>query len=67
MQRLPPWDQVRPALNALGSLLFANDEEVVTSVCNALSLVLPGIPEMIIDRRLVDLLKCVLPISSSCV
>jgi len=33
-------------MKPLAMLLFCNDEAVITAVCPALSLILPGIPEV---------------------
>lgn len=51
--------QVNGLLQPLASLLFANDEETITIICPALSIALPGIPEMVACRRLTELARLV--------
>lgn len=55
-QQLPPWPLVSPCLKPLGLLLWTNDEEILVNILPALSLILPGIPELAVCRRLVELL-----------
>jgi len=56
LSHLPPWEYISPILQPLASLLFANDEEILCTVCPALAIILPGVPEMLLCRRLVALL-----------
>jgi len=49
--------QIEPALHALATLLFVNNQEVLRHVLIALALVLPGLaPDLTVARRLVELL-----------
>lgn len=48
--------QIAPLLPHLGNFLFSNDEDVLANTLSALSLVLPGVPEPNVCRRLVQLL-----------
>lgn len=59
----PPFEQVRPALAALQGLVHANDEEVLTDACWALSYLSDGTNDKIqavietgVSKRLVELL-----------
>ncbi|XP_019174864.1 PREDICTED: importin subunit alpha-2-like [Ipomoea nil] len=59
----PPFEQVRPALSALQCLVHANDEEVLTDACWALSYLSDGTNDKIqavveagVCKRLVELL-----------
>ena len=59
----PPFDLVKPALPTLASLIYSNDEEVLTDACWALSYLSDGTNEKIqavidagVCRRLVELL-----------
>lgn len=54
--RLPRWEAITPCFPFLSMLLFSNDEEVLVNVCEALALVLPGVPEPNLDKRLCELL-----------
>lgn len=44
-------------LPQLGSLLFVDDSEVLANVCSALAIVLPGVPEPNVCKKLVQLLE----------
>ncbi|KAJ1476298.1 armadillo-type protein, partial [Baffinella frigidus] len=59
----PPFEMVKPALPTLASLIYSNDEEVLTDACWALSYLSDGTNEKIqavidagVCRRLVELL-----------
>jgi len=54
--KLPGWDLISPMLPQLGTLLFAEDSEILANVCSALAIVLPGVPEPNVCKKLVQLL-----------
>eukprot|EP01087_Luapelamoeba_hula_P013814 TRINITY_DN3982_c1_g1_i5.p1 TRINITY_DN3982_c1_g1~~TRINITY_DN3982_c1_g1_i5.p1 ORF type:complete len:859 (+),score=157.44 TRINITY_DN3982_c1_g1_i5:1017-3593(+) len=54
--RLPAWESISPMLPFLGNLLFVDDSDILDNVCSALALVLPGVPEPSVCKRLVELL-----------
>lgn len=59
--KLPSWEAIAPMLPHLGNFLFSGDEDVLANVLSALSLVLPGVPEANVCRRLVQLLASPAP------
>jgi hypothetical protein len=54
-------EKIAPMLPHLGNFLFSGDEDVLANVLSALSLVLPGVPEANVCRRLVQLLASAAP------
>jgi Ca2+-binding EF-hand superfamily protein len=54
--KLPPWELIHGSLNQLATMLFIDDEEALVSTLSAMALVLPGMPEATVCKRLVDLL-----------
>eukprot|EP01119_Soliformovum_irregulare_P013118 TRINITY_DN3460_c0_g1_i1.p1 TRINITY_DN3460_c0_g1~~TRINITY_DN3460_c0_g1_i1.p1 ORF type:complete len:953 (-),score=284.24 TRINITY_DN3460_c0_g1_i1:498-3326(-) len=57
LNQLPSWAFISPLLQPVTNILFVNDEAILTTICPALSLILPGLPEIVILRRLVDILR----------
>lgn len=49
--------KIAPMLPHLGNFLFSEDEDVLANTLSALSLVLPGVPEPNVCKRLVQLLS----------
>eukprot|EP01128_Nolandella_sp_AFSM9_P010431 TRINITY_DN7206_c0_g1_i1.p1 TRINITY_DN7206_c0_g1~~TRINITY_DN7206_c0_g1_i1.p1 ORF type:complete len:1094 (+),score=255.51 TRINITY_DN7206_c0_g1_i1:127-3408(+) len=59
---LPNSSVIQPALKALGTMLFANNEKIIRNVLVALAITLPGMsPELPVSRRLVELLGANMP------